>query len=255
MGELDFRIRSIVGQFRSIFAYHFSAQDSQKLDVFFGDILSRDEICFDIGAHVGGYSAIFSHRSKAVVAVEANPYLMPVLKAVSLIKRNVIPVNAAVSSTDGNISFKLSSMTPMVSTGSPEFIRAVEKTPSFRRVRWDKSICVNTTTLQKLVEKFGVPRYIKLDIEGMEAVALSTLRTAPKYISFEFFSDRRNEAQKCLEAIEKIGEWEFNVCRAEELDMAWAEWSDRDRLDYWLKHCADEFQRGNIYAKCMRTAA
>lgn len=70
-----------------------------------------------------------------------------------------------------------------------------------------KSIVVQTTTLEELVDKFGMPYYMKIDIEGADILCLKSLLTIkgrPTYISVELLSSN-NFARKsdvdCLDLL------------------------------------------------------
>lgn len=55
-----------------------------------------------------------------------------------------------------------------------------------------KKLSINTIPLSDLIERHGTPYYLKIDIEGFEKQALSSLHpgmTMPEYLSFEVNQD------------------------------------------------------------------
>src|SRR5262249_31607369 len=66
-----------------------------------------------------------------------------------------------------------------------------------------RSIEVEVTTLDAMVGRHGMPRYIKLDIEGAEPLALAGLSRPPEILSLEYHTrpGRLARARACLEEI------------------------------------------------------
>jgi hypothetical protein len=64
---------------------------------------------------------------------------------------------------------------------------------------------VELTSLDQLIAEFGVPCYIKLDIEGYEAEALAGLTTPVRFVSFEAnLPELREESVQCLDLLAEL---------------------------------------------------
>jgi len=88
---------------------------------------------------------------------------------------------------------------------------------------------VETTTLDSLIERYGLPYFIKIDVEGYERHAIGGLSYRIPYISFELnLPEYTEEGIECLRLLSDLGESvEFNYiwdCRA------------GFRLDTWLPY-------------------
>ncbi len=70
-------------------------------------------------------------------------------------------------------------------------------------LKW-KPMEIEATTLDSLIEEFGVPTYIKIDVEGFEHKVLAGLSKKIDFISFEFTGGFDNFLD-CIKIIDKIG--------------------------------------------------
>ena len=141
-------------------------------------------IIFDIGAHNGDDTEFYLGKGFDVVAVEANPHLVRVLteRFASEIRQKRLTVieRAIVRGPEKEVSFDIN-----VDKDDWSSVReswAVKDGMAIETVR------VRTVRLAELFRKFGVPHFLKVDIEGGdEAVArsLSDVPTLPEYVSFE----------------------------------------------------------------------
>lgn len=69
---------------------------------------------------------------------------------------------------------------------------------SYRGI-WSRQNVVPMTTLDTLIEHFGVPQFIKIDVEGFEEKVISGLSTQPPLLSFEFTAMFLPSAIRCLD--------------------------------------------------------
>ena len=74
-------------------------------------------------------------------------------------------VEAAVANTPGRRSLAVSERTPTVTSLATDWRAARARDPDFSGVQWNQRIEVDTVTLDGLIERFGVPAFIKIDVE------------------------------------------------------------------------------------------
>ena len=87
----------------------------------------------------------------------------------------------------GTARLAVSEATPTVSTlagGWREKIRT--ENPTFEAVRWEATVEVPVTTLDVLIQRYGVPAFCKIDVEGFEAEVLAGLSQPVPALSVEF---------------------------------------------------------------------
>ncbi|MDB5592146.1 FkbM family methyltransferase [Enterovirga sp.] len=144
--------------------------------------LSCPDLIYDLGHHNGSDTEFYLRKGFRVVAVEANPQL-----AARSARRlapwiaigRLVMVNMGVSAAETRTTFYVNGQHPEWSSFDPKIAsRGLETT----------GVTVNTTTMERLFQTFGVPYYLKVDIEGADGVAVEgacQFRPLPQYLSFE----------------------------------------------------------------------
>ena len=69
---------------------------------------------------------------------------------------------------------------------------------------------VQVVTLQTLIERYGEPAFVKVDVEGFEAEVLAGLATPVRALSFEYLPATREIALDCLERLALLGRYRYN---------------------------------------------
>ena len=145
--------------------------------------MMNDNLIFDLGFHNGDDTDFYLKKGFKVIALEADPTLVKSgLKRFNIYIKNgkLNLINKAVSNTKGNLNFYIHPNKP---DWNSCFQKLVESDGSKSKI-----VSVKCTTLIDLCKKFGVPKYLKIDIEGCEimiAKQLFQLKNKPKYVSFE----------------------------------------------------------------------
>ncbi|MRS11502.1 MAG: FkbM family methyltransferase [Actinobacteria bacterium] len=160
-------------------------------------------LVFDVGMYDGADSEYYLQCGLRVVAVEANQYL-----AASACKRfaqelqsgQFVCVNAAVTSDGGEVELTLSGKDLGSSSVFAE--RVVDQSPV-------GSLTVPGVTLAGLFETYGVPDYLKVDIEGADRLCVLALTPTqhPDYLSFEIGED----VEELLDHAASVGYRHFKV--------------------------------------------
>ncbi len=141
----------------------------------------HSNLIFDIGMHDGKDAAYYLHRGFNVVAVEANPVLCreAAAKFADTLKSGRLHIeNVAVGKERGRLPFYVS---------SNSLLSSFDSTLAAREQTSVQTIEIDFVRAADLFAKYGVPYYLKIDIEGADTYCLEDLdkETRPKYISFE----------------------------------------------------------------------
>ena len=106
------------------------------------------------------------------------------------------------------------------------------------------------TTLDDLIKIYGVPKYIKIDVEGFELDVLLGLSQKAGIISFEFTSEFLDQTINCLNHLKKIGYQEYNFSIGERRKF-YTHWSNTEDLIQELRNeiTNDKLLWGDVYCR------
>jgi FkbM family methyltransferase len=241
-------LRTARGIIRSLRIYYGDRSRAVAMDRLYGGFVRRGDRVFDIGAHVGDRVASFRRLGARIVAVEPQPAMVMVLKLFYGRSADVTIEAVAVGRRVGTTSMLINADNPTVSTASPDFVSAARDAPGWETQRWTKTVPVTVTTLDTLIDKYGAPAFIKIDVEGFEEEALQGLTHAVKALSFEFTIIQRDVALACIERCITLGYTRFNAALGESQTFVNADWVGGEEIARWLTGLPHAANSGDIYA-------
>ena len=155
----------------------------------------KDKLVFDVGSNIGEVTKKFINAGAKVIAIEPQIKITnnTNYKGVSAIK------NVCISDKVGSVSFYTNNRATTTATCFEDWKRAQH--PS---TKWTK-ITLKSTTLDSLIEEFGKPKYIKIDVEGYEHKVLAGLSCKIDFISFEFTESYWETFFESIKIVEKLG--------------------------------------------------
>jgi FkbM family methyltransferase len=140
-------------------------------------------LIYDIGCHNGQDSDFYLKKGFSVIAVEANPALCRDIKsrfAAEIQNGRFVLIEKAIAEQDGDVSFFVH---------KESIWSTIRSDVADRHASSDiTEIRVPTTKLSGLIRQYGVPHYLKIDIEGADHLCLqelATLRAKPQFLSTE----------------------------------------------------------------------
>lgn len=203
-------------------------EQSRLMRVFYSSLLHKGALVFDIGANVGTMTTIFASLGAKVVAVEPNPDCARHIELTT--SRDAVEVlQAAVGERDGLAELEVSDRKDKMSSLSVEWCEAVSRgNRDYVRI-WNRKLTVPMTTLDSLVQRYALPFYIKIDVEGYEEQVLKALSKCPPLLSFEF---NWTFLEPALRAIDNhiFDEATFNYTLVDPVKFELENWIDRDEL-------------------------
>jgi len=240
-------VRTVRATIRSLRIYYGDKKRAAAMDRLHGDFVRPGDLVFDVGAHVGDRVASFHRLGARVVAVEPQPSMVRTLRLLYGRSKSVAIEALAVGREPGRARMLINVDNPTVSSISPAFVQAAYGAPGWETQRWNETIDVPVTTLDALIAKHGVPAFIKLDVEGFEAEALSGLSQAVHAVSFEFTTIQRDVGLACIERCAALGYGRFNAALGESQRLI-GDWMNAQDIARWLTELPQAANSGDIYA-------
>ena len=117
------------------------------------------------------------------------------------------------------------------------------------RVRWDASFNVPATTLDELIAAYGIPAFVKIDVEDMKHEVLAGLSQPVPVVSFEFVPSAPERALASVDRLEELGDYRFNVSLGESLTLEFRDWVGTEALRSWLRGRHPESELCDVYAR------
>jgi FkbM family methyltransferase len=140
------------------------------------------DLIFDVGLNVGQDTAFYLSRGYRVVAIEADPILAEAARkrfCHDIEAGNLEIVNAGIAAHEGITEF-------WICDGKSEF-NSFHKDIAARDGYPHHRIEVPTVRFASVLERFGTPYFLKIDIEGNDVLCLGDLSPSslPRFISVE----------------------------------------------------------------------
>jgi FkbM family methyltransferase len=175
---------------------------------FYSSLIETGQLCFDVGANIGDKSEIFLKLGARVVAIEPQSDCVRKLTKRFRSNKDLTVIEKGLSDANGTLSLSISSTENTISTMSDQW---KEKGRFSNKYSEGRTVKVEVSTLDDLIKDFGLPDYIKIDVEGFEFNVLKGLSSPVKLISFEFVSEFFDDAKKCIEYLSTFGQIRLNA--------------------------------------------
>ncbi len=243
------RFWTLWGLARSLLIYYGKPGRARRDRRFYAQFIGRGSLVFDIGAHVGNRVGVFLRLGAACVAVEPQPLFSGLLQKLYDSHPAFTLVESAAGSAEGSTVLHISRRTPTVSTTASGWRERVSRSPSFASVAWEDSVSVPVTTMDALIDRFGVPDLCKIDVEGSELAVIQGLSRPLPLLSLEYVPAAGAYAVACIACLEKLGSYRYNWSQGESQRFREASWLTPEEMTARLEEMEIDEPSGDFYAR------
>jgi FkbM family methyltransferase len=124
-------------------------------------------LIYDVGLHTGGDTAYYLHQGYRVIAVEADPALAARAQkrfADAVAAGQLIILNVAIAESSGHATF-------WISDANSQW-NSCHRRIAGRRGSSHHAIQAQTRRFEEILDEYGVPWYLKIDIEGNDPLCV-----------------------------------------------------------------------------------
>jgi FkbM family methyltransferase len=227
----------------------------QRMIGLYSQFIRRDDLCFDIGANIGTRVETFLKMGARVIAVEPQQHCIDYLRAKYRQNKRVNIEPVGLDEAPGKREFLISTHSGF-STMSKDWVASFNsRGGKFANQRWDKSVTVQVTTLDILLQRYGIPVFCKIDVEGFEYQVLKGLSQPIPALSLECTPEHSQIAIDCVQRIAALGQYEFNYSVDETMTFVMPGWVDASAMRAHLDNVVSDNVTGDVYARLLSSVS
>lgn len=153
------------------------------------DFVGEGDLCFDVGANVGRKTEALLSLGADVISFEPQPRCAEEIRLRCDGLGSLCVEMCAVGREQGEVYFDLNTRSGLA------------KVVSDPAESEGEVVSVPVYPLDYFVEKYGVPEFCKIDVEGHEMAVLEGLSSYPRSMSLEYHTREKSEVNEILEII------------------------------------------------------
>jgi len=162
---------------------------------------------FDIGSNIGNWALSNITNCNKIISIEASPKTFS--RLVTNCKNDkIILLNYAVCNNNGNDIIFYQADCDVLSTINKDWLTS--DTSRFYNQPYTEITC-KTISIDKLIEHYGVPDLIKIDVEGGEYECISSLTQKVNLLCFEWASETNKITFMCIDYLFNLGYMHFYI--------------------------------------------
>jgi FkbM family methyltransferase len=230
--------------------------------------LRPGDLIFDIGANEGFKTDLFLRLGARVIAVDPDEMNQSILRdrfaRFRFVRRPVVIVGKAVSDSSSLETMWIDGPGSAVNTLSRKWATALNANKARHShghsgLDFTQKKTVETTTVEQLMSVYGVPIFIKIDVEGYELNVIRGLQRPIPYLSFEVnLPEFKSEGLQCVEILGRLATaGKFNYAVECEQGLALQRWLSADEFLHVLEQCTESaievFWKGSSVVEAKRT--
>lgn len=173
----------------------------------------QNDLIYDVGMHKGEDAEFYLKKGFRVIGIEAVPALAN--EAAASLKEYVesgqlVILNVAIAEKEGALRFFESTACSAWGTLYPEWARRNQRLSG----KPSTELMVEGATLTSILSEYGIPYYLKIDVEGADTLCLEALKgwkEKPKYVSIESTKTSWRDLEREFAVLTELGYTKFKV--------------------------------------------
>jgi len=201
---------------------------------------------FDIGANIGKWSLSNIDCNK-IIAVEPVPKTFDLLKD-NCLGYDIVCVNYAVCNNNNEDIILYDAEVSTLSTLNLQWL--TDSKSRFYNTAY-KPISCPTIKLDDLIEKYGIPDLIKIDVEGGEYECIKSLTQKANDLCFEWASETNDITYKCIDYLQELGYNKFYIQFTDDYTFRpeYTDYQDTDIVKKLLQGTVPQKDWGMVWCK------
>ena len=175
-----------------------------------GPVSSVENLIFDVGLNIGQDTGFYLSQGYQVLAIEADPTLAEAARKKfhrEIREGRLEVLNVGIAEKDGLADF-------WIREEKPEF-NSIRREIAARDSYAHHSTQIPVLRFASVIERYGIPHYLKIDIEGNDMLCLDGLNpaTRPKYLSVESecpLDEQSGSVEDGLRTLQKLESLGYN---------------------------------------------
>ena len=240
---------------------NYTDEQTEAMKRLYGQFAKRRDLVFNVGANIGTRTQVFVDLGARVIAVEPQPEMAEALRdryrhQTVLMSRDsryehhmqqVQVIEAAAGPKNGVVELLLCTDNQLA-TCEPGWAESLAD--RWRMESWRNRITVQQVTLDHLVMRYGLPEFIKIDVEGYENEVLRGLSYRVPVLCFEATIPFVEPALACLvQLYVRLGFTEFNYLVQETMALVLEEWVSAPRMIEILRGLPESMFYVDVFAR------
>ena len=228
------------------FVSSWTDEDQRRFE-FYGRLIAPGTTVFDVGANMGNRTKVFLRLNANVVAFEPQRQCAEYLEFSLRRHPRAKLVRKALGAASGTSKMFVSD-THVLSSLSRDWIDATQTSGRFSNHAWNKTQSVEIATLDEMIQTYGCPSFIKIDVEGYEYEVLRGLSTPVDFLSIEFTPEYLDDTLACITHVSTIAKFKFQLSIGESMKFHLDGWVAADQVSETLKQL-ESAVFGDVYMK------
>mgnify|MGYP001184704312 CR=1 FL=1 len=219
----------------------------QRMNALYAQFIPPGSLVFDIGANMGTrVETALALGARRIVAVDPQERCIRYLRLKYRHNPRVSIVPKGIAAEPGTLTLYLSP-----TSGASTFSPAMRETHrAVSHIHYTGEATAELTTLDALIAEYGEPDFVKIDVEGFELEVLKGLSQPVTLVSFEAQPTALETAVACIERLESLGRYEYNIIAEERYYLELPTWvTAREMITFVREQFAATMGFGDVFAR------